>query len=110
MDAAESEFVFAAADDEALDPASGAGALDVEVKSVAVSVPTDGRGADEGGGESVVGVAALGLGSTRFRRAWCHTIHSLIINEMVADFTRRPNPLSPTRRVVITYYYSPLET
>ena len=61
MDAAESEFAFAAADDEALDPASGAGTLDVEVESVAVSVPTDGRGADEGGGEPVVGVSALGL-------------------------------------------------
>ena len=63
MDAAESEFVFSAPDDEALDPASGSGTLDVEVEAVAVGVPPDGRGTDEGGGEPVVGVSAPGLGS-----------------------------------------------
>jgi len=38
MDAAESEFVLPAADDKALDPASGPGTLDVEVEAIAVGV------------------------------------------------------------------------
>ena len=60
-DAAESELALPAADDEALDPASGSGALDVEVETVAVCVPSDGGGTDEGGGERVVGCRPLGL-------------------------------------------------
>ena len=60
-DAAESELVLPAADDEALDPASGSGTLDVEVEAVAVRVPSDGGGTDEGGGERVVGCRPLGL-------------------------------------------------
>ncbi len=49
MDAAESELVFPSADNESLDPASGSGRLDVEIESVAVGVPADGCGPDEGG-------------------------------------------------------------
>ena len=97
LDAAESEFVFPAADDEALDPASGTGALDVEVESVAVGMPAGRRGADEGGGECVVRMSAPGLGFAGFGRVERHTIHSPIIYEMLADFTRRPDPVSLAR-------------
>ena len=86
-DAAESELVFPAADDEALDPAAGAGTLDVEVETVAVRVPADGGGTDEGGGKCVVRVSALGLGSPGFRCVERHTIQFPIMHEMSADFT-----------------------
>ena len=89
MDAAESEFVFPAADDEALDPASGSGTLDVKVEAVAIGVPPDGCGTDEGGGEGVMGMSALGLGFPAFRGGDCHTNHPHIIRKKVADFTRR---------------------
>jgi len=61
-DAAESEVAAAAADDEALDPASGSVRLDEEVESVAVAVFARWGGAHESGGERLVGVAALRLG------------------------------------------------
>ena len=81
--------LLTAADDEALDPAAGARALDVEVESVAVRVASDGRGADEGGGEAVVGVSAPGLGAAGFRGPQLHMIHSLVIYAMRADMMRR---------------------
>ena len=96
MDAAESEFVFPAPDDEALDPASGSGTLDVEIEAVAIGVPPDARGTDEGGGEGVVGMSALGLGFPGFHGIDRHTNHSHIICKKVADFTRRYDCHSPT--------------
>ena len=103
LDAAESELVFPAADDEALDPASGSGTLDVEVESVAVGMPADWRGADEGSGECVVWMSAPGLGCAGLGRVRCHTIHSPIIYEMLADFTRRVDPESLAGRVISDY-------
>ena len=61
-DGAEAKFAAPAADDEALDPAAGAGRLDVEVEAVAVDVVPRRGGADEGGGERLVGMAASALG------------------------------------------------
>ena len=100
MDAAESEFVFSAPNDEALDPASSSGTLDVEVEAVAVGMPPDGYSADEGGGEGVVGMSALWLGFPGFRGVDHHTIHSHIIYKMPADFTRRSDRFSPTEGVI----------
>ena len=53
---AETEFAAPAADDEPLDPASGAGRLDEQVQPVAVSVPSWRGGTDEGGRERLVGM------------------------------------------------------
>ena len=104
VDAAESEFVLPAANDEALDPASGPGALDVEVESVPVSVPADGRGADEGGGESVVRVSALGAWSWG---GWLRRVShypSPIMYEMPPDFTLRPSiSAEPAERDIDIY-------
>ena len=47
--ATESELATPAADDEALDPAAGAGGLNVQIESVAVDVVPRRRSADEGG-------------------------------------------------------------
>ncbi len=50
-----------AADDEPLDPASGAGRLDEQVQPVPVRVPAGRHGTDEGGRERLVGVASRRL-------------------------------------------------
>ena len=78
-DRAEPEFRAPAADDEALDPASRAGRLDVEVEAVAVDVVSGRCGAEEGGGEGVVGMASPALGSGGFGGGLCLCNHHCII-------------------------------
>ena len=54
------ELAAAAADDEPLDPASGAAGLDEQVQAVAVGVPSWRCGADEGGRAGWIRQDALG--------------------------------------------------
>ena len=62
-EAAEPEFAAASADDEPLYPAAGAGRLHVKIQPVAIAVASGlCYVADEGGGEGVVRLPAVGLG------------------------------------------------
>ena len=78
-----------------LDPAAGAGRLHVKVQAVAVDVVTRRGGADEGGRERLVGMAASALGSTACRGGLCLCIHPRIIYEIVMDSARLPDRLAP---------------
>ena len=86
-DTPESHLAAASADDEPLDPASGALGLDVEEQAVPVGVPSRRRGADEGGREGLVGVPASGLGSMGSGVDRGYSIHSSIIYGNGAHFT-----------------------
>lgn len=67
--AAEPEPAGPAADDEPLHPTARTGRVDVEAQPITVCVaPGLGGGATEGGGERLVGVAALALGRSGFLR------------------------------------------
>ena len=92
-DGAEAKFAAPAADDEALDPAAGAGRLDVEVEAVAVDVVPRRGGADEGGGEGVVGMAASALGSAGRLGLILPCNHPCIIYGMMRDSARHPEPV-----------------
>jgi len=78
-----------AADDEPLDPASGAGGLDDEVQALAVAVPSGRSGADEGGRQGLVGMAALGLGLPWFPGGVRSSTHPHIIWGMESDYKGR---------------------
>ena len=78
-EAAESELAPTATDDEALNPAPGSAGLDEEVQSVSIGVSSGRSGAEEGGREGVVGVAAGGLGFRSDRCEGPYSIHSPII-------------------------------
>ena len=101
---AESEFAPSSADDEPLDPASGAGGLDEQVQPVAVSVPSWRSGTDEGGPEGLVGMASSALGSWGRGGGIDYSIHTTIIYGMGLDFAIRPDRLSPRIRVINDYY------
>ena len=102
-DRAEPEFRAPAADDEALDPASRAGRLDVEVESVAVDVVSGRCTADEGGGEGVVGMASPALGSAGRRGGIRLCIHPCIICRKWADSARPPDRFRPPILVINHY-------
>ena len=91
-DGAESELPSSSADDESLDPASGPGRLDGEVEAVAVGVSSWRGGTDEGGRESLVGMAASALGSWRFDSRSDYSSPSRIICGKGAHFTGSPRP------------------
>ena len=93
-DGAQSQLAAASADDESLDPAPGAGRLYVEVQPVPVGVASRRRGADEGGGEGLVGVSASALGSAGFSGGFAHNIHSNIICRNGA-YQAGPTKLAP---------------
>ena len=59
--AAEPQVASAAVDHEPLDPASGAGRLDVEIESLAIAVSSGRGGAHEAGGQPFVWMASSGL-------------------------------------------------
>ncbi len=103
-DTAEAEFAAPAADDEALDPAAGAGRLHVKVEAVAVDVVTRRGGADEGGRERLVGMAASALGSTACRGGFCLCIHPRVIYEIVMDSAKPPDRALPPTLVINDYY------
>ena len=83
-DAAETDLALAAPDDEPLDPAAGSSLLDVEVEPVPVAVSSGRSGAHEGGGQPIVGMAALRLASAALAETG-NIIHSLIVAGMVVD-------------------------
>ena len=97
-DAAEPEFSTPSANDEALDPAAGSGGLDVEVQPVAVGVSAGRSGADEGGRQGVVGMAALGLGLPWLRGRVSSSTHPHIMLR-VPRHRRAPivPPFAPSR-------------
>ena len=74
-DTPESHLAAASADDDPLDPASGALGLDVEEQAIPVGVSSWRRGADEGGREGLVGVPASGLGSAGCSADLGYSIH-----------------------------------
>ena len=78
-----------AAEDEPLDPAAGSGRLDQKVQALPVTVPPPASGADEGGREGLVGMAAPGFAPSG--RILPHIIHHPIIYEMTRDTTRHPD-------------------
>ena len=80
-------------DDEALDPAASPGRLDVEVEAVAVDVVPRRGGADEGGGEGVVGMAAAALGSAGRLDLSRLCNHPCIIYGMMRDSVRYSEPV-----------------
>ena len=82
---AESQLTATATDDEPLNPAPGSAGLDEEVQSVSIGVSSRGSGAQEGGREGVLGVAAGGLGFRSDRCEGPYSIHSPIIWGMVVD-------------------------
>ena len=86
MAAPSPEFPASSADDEPLDPASGAGGLDKEVQPVAVGVPSWLRRADEGGSERLVGMASSPLGSWASGGGNGYNIHPRIIYGIGQDF------------------------
>ena len=78
-EAAESELAPTATDDEPLNPAACSAGLDEEVQSVPIGVSSGRSGAEEGGREGIVGVAAGGLGSRSDRSEVGYSIHPTII-------------------------------
>ena len=102
---AETEFAPSSADDEPLDPASGAGWLDEEVQPVPVCVPSWWGGTDEGGRQRLVGMASSALGSRGCGGGFGYNISSPIICGNGPDFTLRPDRLNSRVRV-INYYSS----
>ena len=78
-DAAETELTATATDDQALNPAACSAGLDEEVQSVSIGVSSGGSGAQEGGREGVVGVAAGRLGFRSGRCEVAYSIHPPII-------------------------------
>ena len=83
---AETEFAPSSADDEPLDPASGAGWLDEEVQPVPVCVPSWWGGTDEGGRQRLVGMASSALGSRGCGGGFGYNISSPIICGNGPDF------------------------
>ena len=71
---AESEFAASAADGDPLHPASAARRPDIEVQAMSIAVASGlGDVSDEGGGEGVFGLPALGLGFLGSSRV--HGVH-----------------------------------
>ena len=100
---AEPEFAAPAADDEPLDPASGAGRLDEQAQAVAVRVASGRGGTDEGGREGLVRMAPSALGSAGLGGGLGYNIHSPIICGIGLDSATRRDRFSPGRRIINDY-------